>query len=177
MTNFNWASGHEGLMEFVSSLNDMHEYIKFTVEVEQNGQLSFLDILIKRHQDGTLGCTVYKKLTHINFYLNNWSHHYPAQKCGVILMLLDIAHHVADTGYLKDEWEDLKVVFHQKSYTTAEIEQVFRSYGNKNKCKQDTEEDPISGVVLITYCSTVMKCLTRLLQWGNTRTTLPLCKK
>lgn len=42
-----WPHGHEALMEFVSFQNSLHENITFTVEVEQNGQLPFLDIMIK----------------------------------------------------------------------------------------------------------------------------------
>lgn len=92
-------------MDFVSFLNDLHENITFTVQAEQNGQLPFWVILIKIHQDGTLGHVVYQKVTHTNLYLNNWSHYHPAQKSSMILTLLDRAHHVPDMDHLKDKLE------------------------------------------------------------------------
>lgn len=48
-----------GKEEFVSSLNS------------QLGCLPFWDILIIRSQDGTLGRSIYRKLTHTHLYINN----------------------------------------------------------------------------------------------------------
>lgn len=69
---------------FVASLNVIYENIKFTVELEKDGCVPFLDIMVYRKEDGSLGWGVgvgmYRKLTHTNLYLNNSSHHYWAQK-------------------------------------------------------------------------------------------------
>jgi hypothetical protein len=61
------------------------EYIttKFTMEIEEEGHLPFLDIDIYRKMDGSLGHKVYRKSTHTNLYLNQLSHHYPANKHSV----------------------------------------------------------------------------------------------
>ena len=48
--------------ELLSHLNKQHERIKFTVEIEQNGRLPFMDLLLQRRDDGSLGTNVYKKM-------------------------------------------------------------------------------------------------------------------
>lgn len=50
-------------MNFVTFLHNMYNSITFTVQVEQNGQLPFPDILIKRQLDGTLSCPIKNQLT------------------------------------------------------------------------------------------------------------------
>lgn len=55
---------------FVTFLNTLHGNIKFTMEVENEGRLLFLDVLIIKKPDGTLGHTLLRKATHTNLYLN-----------------------------------------------------------------------------------------------------------
>ena len=51
----------EGLLDH---LNSVRQSIRFTVEVEKDGGLSFLDTLLQRREDGGLDVTVYRKPTH-----------------------------------------------------------------------------------------------------------------
>ncbi|XP_015119536.1 uncharacterized protein LOC107042848 [Diachasma alloeum] len=51
-------------LKFLEFLNAQHPSIKFTMEIEQNGCLTFLDVLVRRNEDGTLGHRVYGKPTH-----------------------------------------------------------------------------------------------------------------
>jgi len=44
----------ERLEDFLNHLNKILEYIKFMMELEEDGKNSFLDILITREDDGTL---------------------------------------------------------------------------------------------------------------------------
>ena len=57
----------KGTMEgLLSHLNSVRPSIKFTVEVEKDGSLSFPDALLQRRDDGSLDVTVYRKPTHID---------------------------------------------------------------------------------------------------------------
>ena len=56
----------EGLL---SHLNGVRPSIRFTVEVERDGRLPFLDTLLQRRNDGSLDVTVYRKPTHTDRYL------------------------------------------------------------------------------------------------------------
>ncbi|XP_015125032.1 uncharacterized protein LOC107046828, partial [Diachasma alloeum] len=56
-----WPHGRTGLNQFLEFLNAQHPSIKFTMEIEQNGCLPFLDVLVYRNKDGTLGYQLYRK--------------------------------------------------------------------------------------------------------------------
>ena len=47
-----WAHGREKLVKFVDHINKQSDSIKFTMEMEENNCLPFLDTLIIRKQDG-----------------------------------------------------------------------------------------------------------------------------
>ncbi|XP_071450589.1 uncharacterized protein [Hetaerina americana] len=74
-----WPHGTEALTEFLGHMNSVHPNIQFTMETEKNKRLPFLDILIERKRDGSLGHQVFRKPTHTDLYLNGRSHHHPAQ--------------------------------------------------------------------------------------------------
>ena len=61
-----WPQGQEKLMDFLNHLNGMHNNINFTMEIEEEGYLPFLDINVYRKRDGSLGHKVYRKPTHTN---------------------------------------------------------------------------------------------------------------
>jgi len=43
-------------------LNNQHPNIYFIIDIEENGKLLFLDVLISKKADSTLGNQVYKKI-------------------------------------------------------------------------------------------------------------------
>ena len=51
------------LENFFHHINNLHQNIKFTMEEESNGELAFLDTLLKRI-NGEISVLVYRKLTH-----------------------------------------------------------------------------------------------------------------
>ena len=53
----------------IDILNNFHQNIKFTYEVEHNGKISFLDVLLMRC-NGKLETTVFRKGTNNNIYLH-----------------------------------------------------------------------------------------------------------
>ena len=70
---------------FFDHLNDPN--INFTIELEQDDKLAFLDDLVMRTQDGKLATKVHRKTTHTNQYLNYHSAHSIEQKQGVVINL------------------------------------------------------------------------------------------
>jgi hypothetical protein len=83
-TNVIWPHGKEELNKFLEHLNFLSEDIKFTMELEEDNSIPFLDVLIHRKQDGHLGHQVYRKKTHTKSYLHASSHHHPTHKMGVL---------------------------------------------------------------------------------------------
>jgi hypothetical protein len=59
-----WPHVKNELHGFLRHLNNIHPNMKFTMEVEQNGSLPFLDVLMSRRPDESLRHSVYRKCTH-----------------------------------------------------------------------------------------------------------------
>jgi hypothetical protein len=79
--------GEEELQNFLQYLNSLHPNIQFTMETEKDDKLTFLEVLVKKKLDGSLGQTVYRKPTHTDLYLHANSEHHPAQKQAVMSTL------------------------------------------------------------------------------------------
>ena len=77
-TNVIWPHGEQELSRFLEHLNHQLVDIKFTMEVEENETISFLDVLIYKRMDGSLGHKEFRKKTHTECYLDPYSHHHPA---------------------------------------------------------------------------------------------------
>ena len=60
---------------FLDLLNSLHSIIQFTMELERDGSLPFLDTLLTRRGDGSIDTGVYRKTTHTDRYLQYSSHH------------------------------------------------------------------------------------------------------
>ncbi|XP_018307957.1 uncharacterized protein [Mycetomoellerius zeteki] len=60
-----WRHGRADLRKFLIFLNKQHPNSHFTMDIEENGKLPFLDVLVSKKADGTLGYhQVYRKPTH-----------------------------------------------------------------------------------------------------------------
>ena len=82
-----WAPRTDLVEDFHCHLNSIESSIQFTIETESDGQLAFLNVLISRNSDRSIGTTVYRKPTHANKYLDFSSHHPLAHKIAVVRTL------------------------------------------------------------------------------------------
>ena len=71
------------IVDFLHYINGISPTIKFTVEIEENCSLAFLDVKVSRNLDNTLWTNIYQKPTHTNRYLQFDSHHSIHQKLAV----------------------------------------------------------------------------------------------
>ena len=84
-----------------------------TDEPEKNDQISFLDTLVSRREDGSIILLVYRKATHTDQYLSFESHHQLQHKLAVIRTLLersDII--VTEEGDCKQEREYIRTALY-----------------------------------------------------------------
>ena len=59
---------------YYDHLNSNEPCIQLMMEKESDGQLPFLDILLNREEDGSIGTSVHRKATHTDQYLCFHSH-------------------------------------------------------------------------------------------------------
>ena len=87
----------EHVDEFHSHLNSINTNIKFTIEIESEGSIAFLDTKTTRQDDGSITVSVYRKATHTDCYLNFKSHHHPQHKHSIVGTLMDRAKNIPST--------------------------------------------------------------------------------
>ena len=92
------------VQQFLDHLNGVEPSIQFTVELESDGNLPFLDVLLQRDPDGSIATTVYRKATHTDRYLDFMSHHPLSHKLAVVKTLHGRAEAICSDVTTKD-WE------------------------------------------------------------------------
>ena len=78
-------------------LNIIEPSIPFTVEIETNREIAFLDVSVWRQDNGQLANKVYRKSTHTERYLAFESHHPMAHKA-VLKSLTNRANNIPTTS-------------------------------------------------------------------------------
>jgi hypothetical protein len=64
-----WPHGSKWLQNFLSHLNSLRSSIQFTIEIESDSVIPFLDLLVIR-EEVTFATKAYRKPTHTGRYLN-----------------------------------------------------------------------------------------------------------
>jgi hypothetical protein len=127
-----WSHGKDDLQDFLQHLNNIHKSIEFTMEIEQDRTLPFLDVLVSRRVDGTLGHTVYRKSTHTDLYLHAKSEHHPAQKGVVLITLIRRAKTLCDPDSLGKEIQHLRYTFQKTDIARAKPDEHYILNTNPN---------------------------------------------
>jgi hypothetical protein len=96
------------------------------MELEENKSIPFLDVLIIRKHDGSLGHKVFRKKTHTDSYLHVNSHHHPSQKMGVLYTLARRATRISDDEHIEQEINHLTKVFKNIGYMDKDIKKVMK---------------------------------------------------
>lgn len=140
-----WSHGKEELDLFFLHLNNQSSSIMFIMEFENNGNLPFLDIRLSRNDDGSFSHKVFHKKTHTEQYLHANSHHFPAQKLGVLNTLVTRALRVSDDNHLNEKKSHLLSVFFNNGYSKHQCTNAFLRAEKGPNARKDTK-DQFSGV-------------------------------
>jgi hypothetical protein len=153
-----WPHGKEELQEFLNTSTT-------SIPIEENRSLAFLDILVSRRPDGSLGHTVYRKPTHTDLYLRAKSEHHPAQKT-VLTTLVQRARTICDANSLDAEINRLKKAFSQNGCSDRDIKQAV----HHKKKKPPSQQEKPTGVAMLSYQLSVSNKISRLLNKYNIKT-------
>ncbi|XP_076247886.1 LOW QUALITY PROTEIN: uncharacterized protein LOC143187549 [Calliopsis andreniformis] len=142
-----WSHGKDTLNNFLKYINSLHPKIQFTMETETEEQtIPFLDVLVTRKPDGTLGHQVYRKPTHTNRCLPASSHHHSVQKNSVLSSLIHRAINICEEEHLPEELNHIRNTLQQNGFSKNKINRTIdrilhptdRPSTSDNKEKQNT---------------------------------------
>ena len=96
-------------------LNSFHPNLQFTVEIEDNNQLPFLDVLVIRDSEKTKTKT-YRKSTWSGIFLHFHSFTPLAYKIGLVRTLFDRLRKICSAEFVAEEARFLKAVLYKNGY-------------------------------------------------------------
>ena len=100
---------------FEERLNNLHKCLKFTSEVENNDELPFLDVLVKK-QDGSFSTRVYRKTTFTGEYTKWNSFCDRRRKVSLVSTLTHRALMICSNDHLEKELDAIKNIFSHNGY-------------------------------------------------------------
>ena len=118
-----WNYGVEELKSFLEHLNFWGGDLKFTIELEEDNKLPFLDVLLK--SENSLDFKIYRKPTNNNRYLLFFSSHACQVKIGLIISLTDHIFRICSPKFIEEELLLLKEILISNHYPGWLIDQTF----------------------------------------------------
>ena len=117
---------------FCEYFNTKHPNIKFTLEIENNNTLAFLDVLVSRLEDGTITTSLYRKPTFSGLHMKFDSFVPHQYKINLITGLLNRAWKICSTFDLfKLEIEFIKQLLMSNGYPLKFLNGQIRKFLNK----------------------------------------------
>ena len=156
------------IQQFHDHLNSIEPTIKFTIEMEQEGSLPFLDTRVTRNGDGSLTTTVFRKKTHSDRYLDFDSHHPLAHKVAVARTLLTRADRICGSAPDRDvEKRRITEALNSNGYPTALVKKNWHPTPHSTP---PPELDTPKAVVVIPYVKHLSESIRRILSPLKIRT-------
>ncbi|XP_063932675.1 uncharacterized protein LOC135144579 [Zophobas morio] len=157
------ASWSNALSVFHDLFNSQHLDIQFTMEVETNNCLPFLDVMVTMLPDGQLGHSVYRKPTHTDRFLDTTSQHYPAQKRSVIDSLIHRATTICQPNKLQKELEHLQTSLQQNGYDHHSIKSAIQRRLNPNSDNTSNRPTDFVSTAYLPFIPQVTDRLSKIL--------------
>ena len=128
-------------------MNEQHPQIQFTKEEEKDGQISFLDVLVKR-ENNLFKTSVYRKPTHTDRYTHFTSHHHPRVKMGTIKCLMRRAEKICDDRNRGKEVTHIRNTFMKNGYPKRLVSWVLSALPRQPTEAEDTSTSKPASLFL-----------------------------
>ena len=135
--------------------------IQFTCEIQEDGQLPFLDIKLKKEDDGTISTSVFRKKTYTDQYLQFSSHHPLAHKRSVVRTLFSRASSLSSSLVQRSLEE--KHIFNALRTNGYHKNLIQRRSTSQRSETEETMEKPAARVTL-PYVQGVSEAIRRVLK-------------
>ena len=127
------------LENFFHHINSFHQNIKVTMRVESNGELAFLDTLLKQN-NGKTSVLVYREPTHTDQYLHYRSRHQTSCKESVVSSLFNRAYSIiTNKDDLYKENARTKQVLKENG-CQENISKIFKRITNNHSLSQSQQQ-------------------------------------
>ena len=134
------------ISDVVAKINSFHPNIKFTHEVEEQQKIPFLDVLLKKRDDGRIDTSVYRKPTNNNIYIH-WNAYGPRQwKVGTLSGIVQRAYTVCSTE--EDRAAELKFIYDVftqiNGYPRYVVTSILNKFEDKHRIAETASENNAS---------------------------------
>lgn len=123
---------------FLVLLNSLRDSITFTLEMESEGRLSFLDILIRR-DSSEIKLGIYRKPTHTDLYIRRDSCHPPQVFRGLVSCLKKRAQSICSASELPIELRHIRNALASNGYTERDLRPL-NSRGRQRAASSEQEQ-------------------------------------
>ena len=130
--------------DLMNHLNSVESSIQFTVEIEHDGKLPFLDVLLSHNiKDGSITTTVFRKPTHTDKYLDFESHHPLSHKMSVVNTLLSRAYsHISSNSSKTYEIKHIMSTLRLNRYPRPLLSKHVSLHASRTS-RRNTHTDPL----------------------------------
>ena len=133
---------------FFSRLNGLHPNLRFTMELESNGRLPFMDVLVEKGE-GVLERSVYRKPTFTGLY-TRWDSFCPIKhKINLVRSLTSRAMRICSQVNLESEFDCLRGIFRKNGYPSGIVERIMNEVKQRGIGKDDDARTELTQSVRI----------------------------
>ena len=132
------------ISEVIKEINSFHPNIKFTHEIEKEKKIAFLDVLLKKLEDGSIETSVYRKPTNNNIYIH-WNAYGPQQwKTGTLSGIVRRAYEICSTDENRaTELKFIHDVFTRiNGYPRYLVDSILKKFEDKHRATPPPESSP-----------------------------------
>lgn len=141
------------ISETQNLLNSFHSRLKFTVEVENDSMIPYLDVKIIRNPDGTISTDWYQKCISSNRILNYYSQHPHSQKLNTASNFVSRVLSLSSEKFHKKNKLLITTILTENNYPYADTQRYIHSYyrkrNNIGENNDDITEKQYKGVTYI----------------------------
>ena len=153
---------------FLQHLNSQQPTIRFTMEIEKDNTIPFLDTTVTRDSDGLLTSTVYRKPAHTDQYLARDSHQPQSVKRGAVKCLYDLAKRlITKPLVISEEKKHSSSVLVSNGYPSSFVRKLAKAT-RVTANKEPPQE--FNSITILPYVKGVSEFLRRCLQHQGIRT-------
>lgn len=154
-------------------INLLHPNIKFTSELEENNEINFLDVTVKRN-NSNLTFNIFRKSTHTSHTINNFSNHPATHKKAAFQSMINRAIKLPlNTDNFKNELTTLKFIAKENNFNTKMIDTMIHKTQHKlnsNQNRINQENETRERFAIFTYINQDIHKITNIFKKHNVKT-------